>query len=94
VTYTDSTGRTYTVDATVGESVMAAAVKNGDPGIVAECGGNCSCATCHVWVRAEYAPLVGTPGDMEDDLLDMGSRAAGERAASPARSGSPRNSTS
>ena len=51
---------------------MAAAVKNGVPGIVGECGGNASCATCHVWVREEYAALVGTPGDMEEDLLDLG----------------------
>jgi 2Fe-2S ferredoxin len=69
--YTDSAGREYTVDASVGESVMAAAVKNGIPGIVAECGGNCSCATCHVYVGEEYASLVGPPGDMEEDLLDM-----------------------
>ncbi|MQA93485.1 MAG: 2Fe-2S iron-sulfur cluster binding domain-containing protein [Streptosporangiales bacterium] len=72
VIYIDSTGRRYTVDATVGETVMATAVKNGVPGIIAECGGNCSCATCHVWVAGEFAPLVGGPGDMEDDLLDMG----------------------
>ncbi|GAA3707309.1 2Fe-2S iron-sulfur cluster-binding protein [Streptomyces tremellae] len=71
MTYTDSSGRAYTVDATVGESVMAAAVKNGVPGIVAECGGNCSCATCHVYVGQDFAPLVGQPGDMEEDLLDM-----------------------
>jgi 2Fe-2S ferredoxin len=71
VTYTDSSGRAYTVDASVGESVMAAAVKNGVPGIVAECGGNCSCATCHVYVGEDFARLVGGPGDMEEDLLDM-----------------------
>lgn len=71
VIYVDGAGREYAVDAAVGESVMAAAVKNGVPGIVAECGGNCSCATCHVWVREEFAPLVGPPGDMEDDLLDL-----------------------
>lgn len=71
VIYVDSAGREHTVDAAVGESVMAAAVKNGVPGIVAECGGNCSCATCHVWVRPEFSSLVGLPGDMEDDLLDL-----------------------
>jgi 2Fe-2S ferredoxin len=72
VIYIDSTGRAHTVDATIGDTVMATAVKNGIPGIVAECGGNCSCATCHVWVAEEFAPLVGGPGDMEEDLLDMG----------------------
>nr|WTB33185.1 2Fe-2S iron-sulfur cluster-binding protein [Streptomyces sp. NBC_00830] len=76
MTFVDSAGPERTVDATVGDSVMAAAVKNGVPGIVAECGGNCSCATCHVWVREEFEPLVGPPNDMEDDLLDL---AVGDR---------------
>ena len=72
VIYIDSAGREYAVDAAPGESAMAAAVKNGVPGIVGECGGNCSCATCHVWVRAEYSELVGPPHEAEDDLLDLG----------------------
>jgi 2Fe-2S ferredoxin len=72
VVYVDAEGQEHAIDATVGESVMAAAVKNGVPGIVGECGGNASCATCHVWVREEFAGLVGTPGDMEEDLLDLG----------------------
>jgi ferredoxin, 2Fe-2S len=71
VIYIGSAGREYAVDAAVGDTVMAAAVKNGVPGIVAECGGNCSCATCHVWVGEEFATVVGPPNDMEEDLLDM-----------------------
>lgn len=71
VVYVDPTGLQHVVDAQLGESVMATAVKNGVPGIVGECGGNCSCATCHVWVSAEFADRVGGPGDMEEDLLDM-----------------------
>jgi 2Fe-2S ferredoxin len=72
VIYVDAEGQEHAIDATVGESVMATAVRNGVPGIVGECGGNASCATCHVWVRAEYAALVGSPGEMEEDLLDLG----------------------
>jgi 2Fe-2S ferredoxin len=72
VIYVGTTGQERVVDAAVGESVMSAAVKNGVPGIVGECGGNASCATCHVWVRDEFLPLVGTPGETEEDLLDMG----------------------
>ena len=64
-------GTQRVVDGTVGESVMVAATQNGVPGIVAECGGNASCATCHVWVAEEFVPLLGEPGDMEEDLLDM-----------------------
>lgn len=60
-----------TVDASLGDSVMMTATRNGVAGIVAECGGNCSCATCHVWVRDEFLPLVGEPEEMEEDLLDL-----------------------
>ncbi len=72
VVYVGSDGETRVIDGAVGESVMSAAVRNGVPGIVGECGGNNSCATCHVWVRPEYAVAVGAPGDLEDDLLDLG----------------------
>ncbi len=72
VTYVGEDGSEHAVSAVVGDSVMATAVKNGVPGIVGECGGNASCATCHVWVREEFMPLVGTPGDTEEDLLDLG----------------------
>jgi 2Fe-2S ferredoxin len=65
-------GAQRVVDATVGESVMAAAVRNGIPGIIGECGGNCSCATCHVYVDDEFSASVGGAKDMEDDLLDLG----------------------
>jgi 2Fe-2S ferredoxin len=65
-------GAQRVVDAKVGESVMAAAVRNGIPGIIGECGGNCSCATCHVYVADDFAAEVGGAGDMEDDLLDLG----------------------
>jgi 2Fe-2S ferredoxin len=64
-------GTQTAVDARTGDSVMIAATQNGVEGIVAECGGNCSCATCHVWVRDDFAPQVGPPGDMEEDLLDL-----------------------
>ena len=70
--YVDGAGQERAIDATAGESVMATAVKHGVPGIVGECGGNLSCATCHVWVREEFLPLVGSPNDTEEDLLDMG----------------------
>jgi ferredoxin, 2Fe-2S len=72
VIYVGEAGDERAVDATVGESVMTTAVKNGVPGVIGECGGNASCATCHVWVRDDFLPLVGTPNDTEEDLLDMG----------------------
>lgn len=72
VIYAGANGDERVVEAQVGESVMAAAVKNGVPGILGECGGNVSCATCHVWVRDEFLDLVGEPNDAEEDLLDLG----------------------
>ena len=72
VIYVSTAGVEQAVDANDGESVMATAVKNGVPGIIGECGGNASCATCHVWVRDEFLALVGEPNEMEEDLLDLG----------------------
>lgn len=72
VVYVGSDGIDHVVDASSGESVMSAATRNGVPGIIGECGGNNSCATCHVWVRDEFREAVGGPGDLEADLLDLG----------------------
>ncbi|HEX4831990.1 MAG TPA: 2Fe-2S iron-sulfur cluster-binding protein [Trebonia sp.] len=74
VVYVSPQGEQSVVIAQAGESAMAAAVRNGVPGIIGECGGNASCATCHVWVRDEFTGLVGEPepGGLEDDLLDLG----------------------
>lgn len=72
VVYRSCEGDEHVVNAAPGETVMSAAVRNGIPGIIGECGGNNSCATCHVWVRDDFAASVGGPGDLEDDLLDLG----------------------
>ena len=52
-------------------TVMEAAKKNLVPGIEAECGGACACATCHVYVAADWREKVGGPSDMEEDMLDF-----------------------
>jgi 2Fe-2S ferredoxin len=70
VTYIQPDGAEITLDARDGDSVMETAVKNGVRGIVAECGGACACATCHVFVDEAFAATVGGPGDLEDDMLD------------------------
>lgn len=72
VVYVGSDGDERVIDAGTGESVMSAALRTGVPGIVGECGGNNSCATCHVWVREEFWTAVGGAGDLEEDLLDLG----------------------
>ena len=72
VIFVHNDGTRRILDADLGDTVMATAVRNGVPGIVGECGGNRSCATCHVYVDEGFMPLVGPPGDLEDDILDLG----------------------
>ena len=71
ITYIEHDGKKRTVDAPVGSTVMENAMKNGVPGIVAECGGACSCATCHVHVDEAWKEKVGPPSPMEEDMLDF-----------------------
>lgn len=72
ITMIDGEGREVTIaDASEGESLMEAARRNGVSGIIAECGGACSCATCHVYVDPDWFDVVGEPDDVEEDMLDM-----------------------
>jgi 2Fe-2S ferredoxin len=72
VTFIDSSGQAVAIDAAAGESLMSTAVRHGVPGVVGECGGNASCATCHVYIDDAYLPRLEPIGDMEEDLLDLG----------------------
>jgi len=54
-----------------GISVMTAAINNGIQGIVAECGGACSCATCHVIVDQEWYSKLPEPQHLEKDMLEF-----------------------
>jgi 2Fe-2S ferredoxin len=73
ITFVDFGGTARTVDADVGLTVMEAAMQNGVPGIDAECGGGCACATCHVYVDEEWREIVGPAQPMEEDMLDFAS---------------------
>ncbi len=59
------------VDGDVGASVMETAIANGVPGIDANCGGACSCATCHVFVDPRWLATVGEAAPMEKDMLEF-----------------------
>ncbi|MDP1908853.1 MAG: 2Fe-2S iron-sulfur cluster-binding protein [Hyphomicrobium sp.] len=69
--YSDPEGKERAIDAEVGSTVMENAIRNGVPGIVAECGGACSCATCHVHVDEAWKEKAGPPSAMEEDMLDF-----------------------
>jgi ferredoxin, 2Fe-2S len=71
ITYIDAAGVARTVDGEVGSTVMETAIKNGVPGIEAECGGACACSTCHVYVDEAWREKTGEPSPMEEDMLDF-----------------------
>lgn len=64
-------GTAFEIQAEPGTSVMENAVRNSVPGIEAECGGACACATCHVYVDEAWQEKVGLPGPIEADMLDF-----------------------
>jgi 2Fe-2S ferredoxin len=71
ITYVEPGGARRTVDVKLGYSVMEGAVMNRVDGIVAACGGACSCSTCHVHVDPEWVERVGPPHDAERDTLEL-----------------------
>jgi ferredoxin, 2Fe-2S len=71
ITYIDHAGTARTVEGAVGATVMETALRNNVPGIDAECGGACACATCHVYIDDAWAEAVGPAVDMEQDMLDF-----------------------
>jgi 2Fe-2S ferredoxin len=72
ITYIEHGGAEHVVDAEPGMTVMEAAVKAMVPGIDADCGGACACATCHVYVDDAWREATGSASEMEEDMLDFG----------------------
>ena len=71
ITYVSQAGAQTTLDISVGMSVMRGAVANAVPGIDADCGGSCACATCHVYVDPTWVDRVPAPESAEKDMLDF-----------------------
>jgi 2Fe-2S ferredoxin len=71
ITYITQSGEEQTVDASVGMTVMRAAIANAVPGIDADCGGACACATCHVYVDPDWFERLPKPQGAEADMLDF-----------------------
>jgi 2Fe-2S ferredoxin len=71
ITYIEFDGTEHVVDVKTGLSVMEGAVKNNIPGIDADCGGACACATCHVYVEPDWLDKTGDKSAMEESMLDF-----------------------
>jgi 2Fe-2S ferredoxin len=71
ITYIEFNGKEHVVDVKSGLSVMEGAVKNNIPGIDADCGGACACATCHVYVDEVWKDKTGSQSAMEESMLDF-----------------------
>lgn len=71
ITYIEHNGNEHTLDVDNGLTVMEGAVRNMVPGIDADCGGACACATCHVYVDANWTEKTGAREAMEESMLDF-----------------------
>ena len=71
VKYIEHNGKEHEVEVATGWSVMEGAVKNLIPGIDADCGGACACATCHVYVDPAWTDKMPPKQDMEETMLDF-----------------------
>ncbi len=71
IIYIEHGGREHVVDVKTGLSVMEGAIRNNVPGIDADCGGACACATCHVYVDEAWREAAGDQSAMEESMLDF-----------------------
>jgi ferredoxin, 2Fe-2S len=71
VTYIEFNGTPHVIEVGDGQSLMEGATTHLVPGILADCGGACACATCHVYIERPWIDRVGTADEMEAGMLDM-----------------------
>ena len=71
ITYIEHNGKSHTIEVPKELSVMEGALQNNIPGIDADCGGACACATCHVYVDEKWFDKLQKKEDAEQDMLDM-----------------------
>ena len=71
ITYIEHNGTSHTFDVANGLTVMEGAVQNNIPGIDADCGGSCACATCHVYVDEKWSAKIPKKESAEQDMLDV-----------------------
>ena len=70
IVFIEFNGKQHRVEAKTGDSVMNAATHHMVPGILADCGGNCACATCHVYIDEPWSGKVAQPSKEEKEMID------------------------
>jgi len=70
ITYIEHNGKSHEIEVANGLSVMEGAIQNNVPGIDADCGGSCACATCHVYVDEKWFNKLSNKDKAEEDMLD------------------------
>jgi 2Fe-2S ferredoxin len=71
ITFICHNGQSSEVLAQTGDSLMETATFNGVMGVVAECGGACSCATCHVYIDPDWYAKLPVPDESEKEMLEF-----------------------
>ena len=71
ITYIEHTSKKHIIEVSDGMSVMEGAIQNNIPGIDADCGGGCACATCHVYVDEKWFDKLTEKAEAEQDMLDV-----------------------
>lgn len=70
IIYTDNSGKESEIELPVGATLMEGAIQNDIKGIVAECGGSCMCATCHVYIDENFLDVLPEMEEEEDEMLE------------------------
>ena len=83
ITYIEHSGKTHEIEVANGLTVMEGAVQNNIPGIDADCGGSCACATCHVYVDEKWFNKLTKKDNAEEEQTLSGRERAPGPAASP-----------
>ena len=73
IIFITANGEKHEVEAENGATIMEVALQNNIPGIIGECGGACTCATCHVYIDKDWQEKAGEPTVCEEDMLDFAS---------------------
>lgn len=70
ITFVDHLGKSYVTDAPLGRNLMQIALDNAVPGILGDCGGACSCATCHAYIEQPWAAHLPPKSETESFMLE------------------------